>query len=337
MSTSIVDCWPNTAPDHTVTRVSFVIPARNEAALIPAAVANIRQFAPAGGDWELLIVDNSSTDRTFEVASSCPDVRAIRAAGSVGAARNTGVASAGGTVLIFLDADVRLTARWQGAIDRVLAELETAPRLITGSTVTVPTSPGLIERHWFLPATLHKRQYINSGHLIMTRTFFDELGGFDPALRTGEDFDLCRRGRLAGGTVRDERTLEAIHLGFPQTLGAFAKRELWHGQGDGGSLGNILRSRVACLSLLVAATTLAGPLLALVMHSTVPAAVGIGAALFISLVFAIRRTGTPNIVSWLVNTALYYVYFLCRAAALLRRSDGWRQSQTGDIPMSKDG
>jgi hypothetical protein len=318
-------------------RISFVIPARNEAALIPAAVANIRQFAPAGGGWELLIVDNASTDRTFEVASSFADVRGIRAAGSVGAARNTGVAAAHGTVLIFLDADVRLTARWQSEIGRVLAELETAPRLITGSTVTIPASPGLIERHWFFPATLRRRQYINSGHLIMTRTFFEELHGFDPALRTGEDFDLCRRGRLAGGTVSDDRALEAIHLGFPQTLGAFAKRELWHGQGDGGSVRNILRSRVACLSLLVAAATLGGPLLALATRSTAPAVVGIGAAVLTSLIFAIRRSSGANITSWLVNTALYYVYFLCRAAALLRRSEGWRQSTSGNSPMSKDG
>ena len=322
---SIVNCWLNECRDCSVIPVSFIIPARNEAALIPAAVANIRQFAPTGAAWELLIVDNASTDRTFEVAQSFADVQAVRAAGTVGDARNSGVAVSRGAVLIFLDADVRLTQSWHSGIARVLAELQTTPRLITGSTVTIPSSPGLIERHWFYPATLQRRQYINSGHLIVNRALFDELHGFDPALRTGEDFDFCARGRAAGAIIRDDRALEAVHLGFPQTLGAFARRELWHGQGDGGSVRNILRSRVACLSLLVAALTVLGPLLSLATRSAAPVLVGLAAAMLISMAFAIRRTGRMNIASWLVNTALYYVYFLCRAAALLRRSEGWRQ------------
>lgn len=323
-------------PDTNVTSVTFIIPARNEAALIGAAVANIRQFAPAGTRWELLIVDNGSTDATYDVAASFADVRALRSSGTVGAARNTGVGAAQGAVLVFLDADVRLTERWQQEIGRVLAELQTSPRLITGATVTIPESPGLIERHWFYPVTLQQRQYINSGHMIMTRSFFEELHGFDPTLRTGEDFDLCRRGRAAGGTVRDDHRLQAIHLGFPQTLGAFARRELWHGQGDGGSVRNILRSKVACLSLLVAGASLAGVLLSLVLRSALPFMAGLGAGLLASLIFAIRRTGRPDISSWLVNTGLYYVYFLCRAAALLRRSDGWRQQAAAATSLSKD-
>ena len=307
--------------------ISFVIPARNEAALIPEAVANIREFAPPHVPWELVIVDNDSTDQTFAVAEAFADVRAVRSTGTVGNARNEGVTVARGNVLVFLDADVRLTRAWQSEMGRVLAQLQTSPRLLTGSTVTIPQSPSLIERHWFEPATLQKRQYINSGHLIMTRSFFDELHGFDTQLRTGEDFDLCRRGRSAGGIVEDDRALEAVHLGFPKTLGSFARRELWHGQGDGGSLAKILQSKVAILSLLVAALTVGGPLLSLLLWSPLPVLAGIGASAVVSLVCGIRRTGGPNIVSWLVNAGLYYVYFLARAAALLFRFDGWRQQQ----------
>ena len=307
--------------------ISFIIPARNEAAFIPEAVANIREFAPPGVPWELLIVDNGSTDTTFTVAESLPGVRALRSVGTVGQARNTGVAAASGEVLVFLDADVRLTQAWQREIPRVLAQLRTCPRLLTGSTVTIPRSPTFIERHWFYPATQGSRQYINSGHLIMTRAFFDELHGFDPRLRTGEDFDLSQRGRAAGGTVQDDRGLEAIHLGFPKTLAAFARRELWHGQGDAGSLGKILRSKVAVTSLGVAALTVGGLLLALVLQSPIPAVAGIGASALISLVFGIRRTRRLSLSSWLVNGGLYYVYFLARAAAVMGRFDSWRQQR----------
>ena len=307
--------------------VSFIIPARNEAALIPEAAANIREFAPREVPWELLIVDNGSTDSTFAAAESLAGVRALRSSGTVGNARNEGVAASSGTVLIFLDADVRLTERWQREIGNVLAQLRASPRLLTGSTVTIPPSPSVIERHWFYPATLQERQYINSGHLIMTRSFFGELRGFDTQLRTGEDFDLSRRGKAAGGTVQDNRALEAIHLGFPKTLAAFARRELWHGQGDGGSLKKVLQSKVALLSLGVAVLTLGGPLLSLVLGSWLPAVAGIGAAAALSLVCGARRTRGFNPLSWLVNGSLYYVYFLARAAALLFRFDGWRQQR----------
>jgi hypothetical protein len=313
-----------------VISLSFIIPARNEAALIPEAVTNIRQFAPAGVSWELLIVDNGSTDQTFVVAESFSEVRALHANGTVGSARNEGVTTARGDVLVFLDADVRLTSAWQGEIARVLGQLRSSPKLITGSTVTIPQNPSLIERYWFYPATLQKRQYINSGHLIMTRALFAELGGFDPKLRTGEDFDLCRRGRAAGGTIQDDRALEAVHLGFPKTLPSFARRELWHGQGDGGGLAKIMQSKVALLALLIAVLSLGGPLLSLLLQSSLPAAAGLGVSACICLLCAIRRSRSLNVVAWLVNGTLYYVYFLARAAALVFRFDGWRQSHKVD-------
>ena len=310
-----------------MTSLSFIIPARNEAALISEAVTNIRQFAPQEVPWELLIVDNGSTDRTFAVAESFSDVRALRSTGTVGNARNEGVAASKGDVLVFLDADVRLTPAWQRGIGRVLEQLRSAPKLVTGSTVTVPPSPSLIERYWFQPATLQHRQYINSGHLIMTRGFFLELRGFDAGLRTGEDFDLSRRARAAGGSVRDDRELEAIHLGFPKTLSSFARRELWHGQGDGGGLAKILRSKVALLALLLAALSIGGPLLSLLQQSALPAQIGVGVSACVCLLCGIRRSRSLNPIAWLVNGSLYYVYFLARAAALLFRFDGWRQAQ----------
>lgn len=314
--------------------ISFIIPARNEATLIPETVANIRQFAPAGLGWELLVADNGSTDQTFEVARSFPDVRVLRSAGTVGDARNSAAAEARGCVLVFLDADVRLTPGWHTEICRVVKQMQASPRLVTGSTVSIPASPSAIERHWFQPATLRPRHYINSGHLIIARSFFEELHGFDATLRTGEDFDLCSRARAAGGLIRDDRALEAVHLGFPKTVSSFVRRELWHGQGDGGSLGRILRSRVALVSVLVTALTIAGPVVSLATKSAVPIAVCFGAGLLIALVFAIRRTARLDARSWMINTALYYLYFLARTAALVLRQEGWRQRKTDNIPVN---
>ena len=223
-----------------MTTLSFIVPARNEAGLIAAAIENIRAFAPSETSWELIIVDNGSTDGTADIARSYSEAWLLKAQGSVGAARNIGAARAQGSILVFLDADVRLTASWRSAIGGVLSELLVSPRLVTGSTVGIPPRPSIIERYWFYPATRTPRRYVNSGHLIIGQQFFRELGGFDARLVTGEDFELCTRACANGGEVRDSRALEVVHLGFPKTLAQFARRELWHGQGDGASLARIL-------------------------------------------------------------------------------------------------
>ncbi len=45
--------------------------------------------------------------------------------------------------------------------------------------LSVPDDPTCIERYWFAPMCERPRQYINSAHLIVTRTLFDRVGGFD--------------------------------------------------------------------------------------------------------------------------------------------------------------
>jgi hypothetical protein len=321
---------------RAVITVSFIIPAHNESAFIADVIANIRSFAPADARSEILVIDNCSNDQTFEIARSHPEVRTLRADGTVGSARNAGASQALGDVLIFLDADVRLTASWQSNIGSVLQQLQGSPKLITGSTVAIPPSASMIERHWFNTTARAPRQYINSGHLIMTRAFFEELHGFDPGLITGEDFDICQRGRARGGVVSDHSALVAIHLGFPKTLVAFARRELWHGQGDGGSLKKALHSKIAVVSVAVACLTIGGPALSLLTGSPLPLVVCLGTCLLITLIFSVRRTRSLNPTFWLINAWLYYVYFLCRSVALIVPFTGWRQFRAADVTATKD-
>lgn len=306
-----------------MTGVSFIIPARNESGFIAAAIENIRAFAPPGVRWELIIVDNGSTDGTAEIARGYSEVRVLQAHGTVGAARNIGAASARQDILVFLDADVRLTAHWQSRIEGVLSELLASPQLVTGSTVGIPSAPSIIERHWFYPATRTPRRYINSGHLIISRTFFSDLGGFDAQLVTGEDFELCGRACVNGGKVRDDRELEVVHLGFPKTLTQFARRELWHGQGDGGTLTRVLNSKVALLSLLTLVLTICGPLVSIALHSWLPMITCWSAGLVSAMMLSARRTAGRSVGGWAVNTGLYYVYLHCRGIALFWRRSDW--------------
>ena len=114
--------------------ISIVIPCFNEETVLPQIYTRLSAVAPTwGGDYEILLVDDGSTDRTWEQIRSfhCKDARwkGIRLARNFGqqAALGAGLQLAQGNALIFLDADLQdppeliaeFIARWQGGAEVV--------------------------------------------------------------------------------------------------------------------------------------------------------------------------------------------------------------------------
>ena len=89
--------------------ISFVVPAHNEEALLARTLASIHAAAAAvRADYELIVVDDASTDRTPEIATQ-HGARVVRvAARQISAVRNAGAREATGDVLVFVDADTIL-------------------------------------------------------------------------------------------------------------------------------------------------------------------------------------------------------------------------------------
>jgi glycosyltransferase involved in cell wall biosynthesis len=85
--------------------VSIILPTYNRADTIGRAVQSV--LAQTFEDWELVVVDDGSSDGTQEVLAGIdPRIRVLRQANAgVGAARNTGLAAARGRLLTFLDSD----------------------------------------------------------------------------------------------------------------------------------------------------------------------------------------------------------------------------------------
>jgi glycosyltransferase involved in cell wall biosynthesis len=100
---------------------SVVIPCRNADGTIEAAIRSVLAQVPK--PCEVIVVDDASTDDSVEIARrsgaqviSLPDRR------NAGGARNVGVASSIGTVVVFVDADVELSANWLATVSDVLRE-----------------------------------------------------------------------------------------------------------------------------------------------------------------------------------------------------------------------
>lgn len=115
-------------------RLSIVVPVYNEEANVPLLVEEIRESL-GEGDWELLIVDDGSTDRTRDVARSLsrqdPRVRHLRLARNYGqsAAMQAGFDHSRGEVVVTLDGDLQNDPH---DIPTLVAKLKEGYDLVTG-------------------------------------------------------------------------------------------------------------------------------------------------------------------------------------------------------------
>lgn len=311
--------------------LTVIIPARNESAAITATVrAAITQIEAAGVTAEVMLVDHGSTDTTVALATDAGATVLPCAEGrSVADLRNRGAALARGDVLVFIDADVTLTPQWAEGLPMLLETLRSHPRTLTGSEVVCPPHGSWIERIWF-SVTGKDRSHVNSGHLIIPRAFFMELGGFDADLTTAEDFDLSQRARAAGGRIDPQPAMVAHHHGYPSTLPDFWRREVWHGLGSARSLRELCASRVGLVTLAVAASLPLAVLGALVHPAVLalPVLALLGAS---ALAAALRPRRAAS--HFPAIMALYAVYFSARVTAVAARLLGltdiyWKAGKT---------
>jgi glycosyltransferase involved in cell wall biosynthesis len=172
--------------------VSVIIPCFNHAAYLEQALASVR--AQSRVPDEIIVVDDGSSDGSGAIAARfAPQVRLVTQMNQgIGAARNTGLAAARGTVIAFLDADDLWPAE---SLKLRLDRLDAAP--------AVDCVFGKIE-HFLSPevdpvtaAGLHcppgQTAARFAGAMVVRRSVFERIGLFNPDLRVGETMDWIAR------------------------------------------------------------------------------------------------------------------------------------------------
>ncbi len=183
--------------------VSVVIPAHNAAGTLAETLDSL--LAQTHRDWTALVVDDGSTDTTAEVARAYaardPRIRLLsdgRRNEGASAARNRGIAEADGRWLLFLDADDWIEADFLACM---LAVLDSHPGARVAYSACCRVSPGgHVGPRWLssevarTPFEVLARQCPVVIHgFVLDRALIDEVGGFDPGLRTCEDWDFWHR------------------------------------------------------------------------------------------------------------------------------------------------
>jgi glycosyltransferase involved in cell wall biosynthesis len=185
-------------------KVSIVVPAFNEERLLPAALRSISDaaatFTAAGWDYELIVCDNNSTDRTAEIAAAAGARVVFEPVNQIARARNAGAAVAAGAWLIFVDADSHPSAP---LFADVVAAIRSGQCIGGGATIAIDSDRTLLRAFtaaWNLVS--RTARWMAGSFIFCDASAFRGIGGFSQDLYAAEEIDFSRRLKRAGRAGR---------------------------------------------------------------------------------------------------------------------------------------
>ena len=184
------------AVDLMVAKISVIIPALNEEKYIKNVIGGLKKQAFM--DFETIVVDGGSSDRTVEIArlSGCKVVTERRK--GIGRARNSGARAALGSIIFFTNADTRASP----GLLRTYYGLFSDGKVVAATGPLVPlekTTRFIRFGYRFASVFLAKLSFamhkpaISGSNFAIRRSAFRACGGFDESLATYEDLDLAHR------------------------------------------------------------------------------------------------------------------------------------------------
>jgi glycosyltransferase involved in cell wall biosynthesis len=185
-------------------KLSVIIPCFNAAAtLADQLTALCRQ--EWSQPWEILLVDNRSTDASRSIAGGfmdrLPNLRIIDASQRQGQpfALNTGIRAASGESVALCDSDDVIAPGWLAAMGDALAKHEFVACRIDTALLNPEWLRGHeqekgLQKIWYPPWQLHA----GGGTLGFRRELFDRVGDFDDTLPYLHDTDFCIRAQALG-------------------------------------------------------------------------------------------------------------------------------------------
>ena len=180
--------------------VSIIIPTYNEASSILSVLESLKQVR---GDFEVLVADGSSTDRTRELVRQCFSsyprplwlVESIR---NRAVQCNTAAQQARGDVFLFLHADMLVPLQGIKSIEHALFDTS----VIGGNFQIIFEGDTIVERFftWCYRVRRPFGIYYGDSGLFVRREMFEQMGGFKP-IPIMDDYEFVRRLERAGNTV----------------------------------------------------------------------------------------------------------------------------------------
>jgi O-antigen biosynthesis protein len=216
--------------------VSIIVCSYNGAPTLAACLDSLGKLNYP--EYEVILVDDGSTDDTASIAAQFPQVRYIHQSNhGLSHARNTGAAAAKCEVLAYTDSDCMVDADW---LYYLIATLLSGGYAGVGGPNVTPPAQNWIQAcvaaapggpsHVLLTDTV--AEHIPGCNMAFHRWAFDSVGGFDPEYhKAGDDVDFCWRLQQAGYVIAFSPTaIVWHHRRF--TLRAFLKQQDGYGEAE---------------------------------------------------------------------------------------------------------
>jgi len=212
--------------------VSIIIPTWNTAAITLKCINTIEKYLPKNY-FEIIVVDNASTDDTTKIFSKIKNIKYIRNSANFGFAKanNIGVKKAVGQYLFFLNSDMELV---DSSLVKMVEYLKNNQNVgaigpqfldpsgeIQGSIMPPQTPVNAFKEYWLGIVGSYTKYYLNQtksvysisgGAILINRKIFDIIGGWDERyFFYGEDLELCRQIHHIGKNVIYYPSCKVIH------------------------------------------------------------------------------------------------------------------------------
>ncbi len=303
-------------------KISVIIPAFNSEQYIRDCLDSLRKQSLSADEYEIIVVDNGSADRTVEIAQSL-GVKVVPGPQlTVSALRNLGAAQAQGDILAFVDSDCCVAEDWLRLAVELIGSKGAAA---IGYWYRLPHDLTWVERVWDLHMSLKRVTgyvpWLPSSNFFIRKSVFEKISGFNPQLVTGEDSDICNRIILSGEKIYSDDRLAVTHMNNPKTVVEFFRKEIWHGL---GGLQRFIREfpryifDKSIIQSLVNLICLAGIVAACLLQNVLLFFLFAGGIFCIPLMMALRlATRSHDFGAFVLSLSLYLVYGLARTVSFL--------------------
>src|SRR5262249_45595677 len=217
-------------------RASVVVCAYNAADTLDECLTSLEQLTYP--DYEIILVNDGSRDRTSEIGHAHPPVRVIDIPnGGLSAARNVGLAAATGDIVAYTDADVRVDRDW---LTFLVQPFLTSDVVASGGpNVVPPDDPPMAQCIARAPGgpthvLLDDRtaEHVPGCNMAFKREALLAIGGFNAVyLRAGDDVDVCWRLQARGWKIGFAASALVWHH-HRSTVNAYWRQQVGYGEGE---------------------------------------------------------------------------------------------------------